>query len=220
MQDVLKNNGSEIQKCNVTFWHGCKKDVLYRRQFFNYNLGTETHWRQTLNLADFPVEYGIIRADKLRLFRTPIELTLGAYGFPDNGTEIIRKENGQVKAVILKGYDHTGQEKQLAMTIYDGWDELDIVNSTDTNPDSKKSVVVYAKTPLTKQYGYENFILISQVITKESHADFEEDELFPIASIDYIDKERCGGYGPVTITLKNGMKIEINFDRIEGNLQL
>ncbi len=220
MQYVLENNGDEIQKCNVTFWHGCRNDVLYRRQFFNYNLATETHWRQTLNLADFPVEYGIIRADKLRLFRTPIKLTLGAYGFPDNGTEIIHKTNDGAKAVILKGYDHTGCEKQLAMTIYDGWDELDMVHSTGTNPDSENSIVVYAKTSRKKQYGYENFILISQVITKESHADFEENEIFPIESIEYADKERCGGYGPVTITLKNGIKREINFDGMEGCLQL
>ena len=220
MQYVLKNNGDEIQKCNVTFWHGCRNEVLYRRQFFNYNLATETHWRQTLNLADFPVEYGIIRADKLRLFRTPIELTLGAYGFPDNETEIIHKTKGSAKAVVLKGYDHTGREKQLAMTIYDGWDELDMVHSTGTNPDSEKSIIVYARTSRKKQYGYENFILISQVITKESHADFEADELFPIESIVYTDKEQCGGYGPVTINLKNGTKREISFDGMEGCLQL
>lgn len=220
MQYVLKNKGDEIQKCNVTFWHGCKNDVLYRRQFFDYNLINETHWRQTLNLADFPVEYGIIRADKLRLFRTPVELTLGAYGFPDNKTEIIKKQNGNAKAIILKGYDHVGNKKQLAMTIYDGWDNLDLIHSSGTNPDSENSIVIYAKTSRTKQYGYENFILISQVITKESHADFSDDELFPIADIKYTDNENCGGYGPVTITLKNGTKKEIDFDEIEGCLQL
>lgn len=220
MQYVLENNGSEIQKCNVTFWHGSSDGVLYRRQFFNYNLATQTHWRQALTLADFPVEYGIIRADKLRLFRTPIKLTLGSYGFPDNGTEIIHKACGGAKAVILKGYDHTGREKQLAMTIYDGWDELDIIHSSGTNPDSEKSVIIFAKTSRTKQYGYENFILISQVITKESHDDFSDSELFPIDTVEYTDKEKCGGYGPVTITLKNGTKKIIDFSETEGCLQL
>lgn len=217
LTDTLTGN---IEKCNVTFWHGKRDDVLYRRQFFNYNLETETHWRQTLNLADFPVEYGILRADKLRLYRAPFTLTLGAYGFPDNGTEIIRKENGNAKAIILKGHDYTGHEKQLAMTIYDGWDDMDLIHSKGTNPDSEKSIVVYSKTARHKLYGYEQFVLISQVITKESLEDFTEDELFPIAEVIYTDKEKRGGYGPIDIILKNGSKKTIDFEGIEGNLQL
>lgn len=217
LTDDTRNN---IEKCNVTFWHGKYNDVLYRRQFFNYQLNTETHWRQALNLADFPVEYGIMRVDKIRLYCSPISLTLGAYGFPDNGTEIIRKDNGSAKAIILKGHDYTGCEKQLAMTIYDGWSDLDIVHSKGTNPDSENSVTIYAKTTRHKLYGYEQFILISQVITKESLIDFTEDELFPIADITYTDKEKHGGYGPVTISLKNGINRTISFEGIEGNLQL
>ena len=111
--------------------------MLYRRQFFNYDLENECHWIQAMNLADFTVPYGVIRADKLRLFSCPIRLTLGSYGFPDNGTQIIEKTADGAKAIILKGHDHTGREKQMAMTIYDGWDELEIVKSTGTNPDSE-----------------------------------------------------------------------------------
>ena len=220
MQYVLTNSGEAPQKCNAVLWHGCHNGVLYRRQFFDYGPDNETHWRQALNLADFPVEYGIIRADKLRLYRAPITLTLGAYGFPDNGTEIISKENKNAKAVVFKGFDYRGQEKQLAMTVYDGWDDIDIIHSRGTNPDSEKSLIAYAKTTRHKQYGYDGFILISQVITKESHADFSDEELFPIDEIVYADKEKCGGYGTVTLRLINGDVKVIDFDRIEGNLQL
>lgn len=215
-------NGSDAEplKCNVTFWNGNKDGVLYRRQFFDYSLNRETHWMQAINLADFPVEYGIIRADKLRLYRTPVTLTLGAYGFPDNGTEIIQKSSGKAKAIILKGYDHTGREKQLAMTIYNGWEDIDIIRSSGTNPDSENSIVVYAKTSRRRQYGYEPFILISQTITKESHEDFSENEIFPIKEITYTDQEQHGGYGPVIISLKNGMEKVISFDKMEGCLQL
>ncbi|MBQ9120171.1 MAG: DUF2264 domain-containing protein [Lachnospiraceae bacterium] len=209
-----------IDKCNVTFWHGEKDHVLYRRQFFGYNNSAECHWLQMLNLADFVVPYGIVRVDKMRLFRRPIELTLGAYGFPDNGTEILQKECGNAKAIILKGHDFTGREKQLAMTIYDGWEELAIKESTGTNPDSEKSIIVYAKTTRRKQYGYEPYIMISQVITKEALEDFTEEELFPIASVEYTDPERCGGYGPVVVTLKDGTVRTIDFDGIEGKLEL
>lgn len=222
MQYVLRNKGEDIyRRCNKTLWAGIKKGVLYRRQFFDYRLDTAMHWQQAISLADFPVRYGIMRADKLRLFREPIELTLGSYGFPDNGsTEIKEKRLGDALAVILKGYDHTGTEKQMAMTIYDGWDELSIKHSTGTNPDSEKSIVIYAGTSKPEQYKYKKLILISQVITKESHEDFTDDELFPIKSIKYTDKEHYGGYGPVTLSLKDGSLKVIDFDGIEGKLSM
>jgi hypothetical protein len=220
-QYVLKDlDSGRFEKCNVTFWHGEKENVLYRRQFFNYDLNRECHWIQAVNLADFVVPNGIIRVDKLRLFHAPISLTLGAYGFPDNGTEIIPLENGDAKAIILKGHDFTGKEKQLAMTIYDGWDEINFLHSIGTNPDSEKSIVVYGKLTREKKYGYEPYVLISQVITKESLEDFTEEEIFPIQSIVYTDKEKYGGFGPVHIIMKDKSEKVIDFLGMEGNLQL
>lgn len=211
-------------KANVTFWYGEKDGVLYRRQFFGYELETECHWIQAVNLADYTVPCGVVRADKIRLFKKPVELTLGAYGFPDNGTEIIAKEQkyegGTAHVVILKGKDFTGREKQLAMTIYDGWDSLKTVNSTGTNPDSERSIVVYAETARRNHNHYEQAILVSQVITKEDLTDFTEDELFPIQKITYADPQSRGGYGPVTIMHKDGTSKTIDFDGIEGQLML
>lgn len=217
LHDLVNEN---YEKGNVTLWHGKKDEILYRRQFFNYELCKETTWMHAVNLADFQVAYGIIRIDKLRLYKRPISLTLGAYGFPDNGTEVIRLTKGNAKAIILKGHDFTGKEKQLAMTLYDGWDEINLLHSNGTNPDSEKSIIVYGKLTRKKQYGYEPYVMISQVITKESLEDFSEDEIFPIAAVKYTDKEKCGGYGPIEITLIDGRKRSIVFEGIEGNLQL
>lgn len=206
---------------NVTFWHGEKDEVLYRRQFFDYRLNLECHWMQAVNLADFAVPNGIFRADKLRLHRAPIELTLGSYGFPDNGTEITEKECSEGKAVILKGRDSQGNEKQMAMTIYYGaWKDLRVLHSEGTNPDSEKSIVLYAYGERKKQYGYEPYILLSQVLTREDHVDFTDEELFSVADIRYTDAEGFGGYGPVTIRLKNGTERTIEFEGIEGKLML
>ncbi len=210
----------ELQKANVTLWHGDREGVLYRRQFFNYSLNQESHWIQAMNLADFPVPCGILRADKLRLFRHTAVITLGGYGFPDNGTEVSWKSEGNARAVILKGSDHTGRPRQMAMTIYDGWDDLRLIHSTGTNPDSERSVIPYAVLKREKQYGYEPFLLISQVLTKESHEDFSEDEIFPIREICYSDPQRCGGYGPTRIRLKDGSEKTIDFSGIEGRLML
>lgn len=205
---------------NACFWHGEKDGVLYRRHFFEYETQTETHWRTAINIADFAVPYGIMRADKIRMFRRPLRITLGAFGFPDNGTEVIKKEKDGFKAVILKGHDHTGKEKQLAFTIMDGWDNIDLIHSKNTNPDSENSIILYADTKREKQYGYEPYFLISQVITKESLEDFADDDIFPVKSIEYTDPQKCGGYGPVRISLKNGDCKVIDFEGIEGNLQL
>ncbi len=205
---------------NATFWHGEKDDVLYRRQFFEYEPEVETHWKTALNLADFAVPYGVMRADKIRMFRRPVRITLGAFGFPDNGTEIIKKSCDGYKAIILKGHDHTGKEKQMAFTVMDGWDDIKVIESENTNPDSARSIVVYAETKRNKQYGYEQYFMVSQVITKESFEDFADDDIFPIKTIEYTDLQKCGGYGPVTITLKDGTCRVIDFDGIESDLRL
>lgn len=221
-QYVLRETVSgELQKGNVTFWSGEREGVLYRRQFFNYGLDRETTWIHAVNLADFPVPYGIMRVDKLRLFGRPVTLTLGAYGFPDNGTEILHRTKGEAQAVILKGRDNTGREKQLAMTIYDGWERLEYVQSTGTNPDSGHSVVVYASMERKKQYGgYEPYVLISQVITKESHEDFTEEDVFPIKTIEYEDEAKCGAYGPVKVSMINGDVKKIDFEKMEAQMLL
>ncbi len=150
-----------------------------------------------------------------------MELTLGSYGFPDNGTEVIEKSFSGGKAVILKGRDSQENEKQMAMSVYyGGWKDLRLIRSTGTNPDSEKSIVLYAVTDRKKQYGYEPYILISQVLTKESHQDFTEDELFPIEELVYSDPEWCGGYGPVVVRLKDGTEKHIEFEGIEGKMML
>jgi len=208
-------------KANVTFWHGRKGGVLYRRQFFDYSPERECHWTLAMNLADFAVPCGILRVDKLRLHRALVRVTLGSYGFPDNGTEIMEKSCGNAKAIILKGRDYTGREKQMAMTIYDGWKELHLLHRQGMNPDSEKSIVIYASMEREKQYGgFEPYVLISQVITKESHEDFGEEELFPIEAVQYTDPEGCGSYGPVTVKMKDGSEKIVEFEGIEGRLTL
>ena len=220
-QYVVKYTDEGIrEKANVTFWAGEKDGVLYRRQFFEFEPECETHWKTALNLADFVVPCGIMRVDKVRFYRRPARITLGTFGFPDNGTTVTYREQGSYRAVILKGKDHTGKEKQLAFTIFDGWSAIERIDSTGTNPDSEKSIVLYAVTDRDKQYGYEPYCLISQTITKESHEDFTDDELFPIDSIEYTDPQGCGGYGPVKIRLKSGETKTIDFYGIEARLSL
>lgn len=234
-QYLLFDTGQNTpSRANLTIWCGEKDGVLYRRQFFNGNLETEQHWIQAINLADFPVGRGIFRVDKLRLFRRPVTLTLGAYGFPDNlgaggnRTKVIWEEEtlpdgSLARAVILIGHDHMGVQRQMAMTCYSGWEKMDLVHSKGTNPDSGESIVVYASMQSRKQYGSkEPYLLVSQVITadlpgRDSDACvFTQEELFPVREIIYGDKEKTGAYGTTIICLKNGETRKVNFEGIEA----
>lgn len=247
MQYVLKDDSNgEIQNTNAIFLQDMEDNVLYRRAFFNYRLEDEMHWIQGMQLADFPVSYGIFRVDKLRLFKRPVTITLGSFGFPDNDISIftktkviknavaagkshencVKKSNVierdiVAKSVILKGYDHMHHEKQLAFTIYYGWDDIEIWHSKGTNPDSKKSVVLYAVRKSENLYDASSpYILLSQTITKESHEDFEEDELFSLKSISLVDKWGSGAYGDIGVRLQNGKKVNVRFEGKESNLSI
>ena len=116
--------------------------------------------------------------------------------------------------------DFQGNERQMAMTIFDGWDQMDLIQSEGTNPDSEKSIYLYASLKREKQFRYEPYILISQVITKCSHVDFTEDELFSINSIEYCDAENYGGYGDIKMQLQDLSVKRICFDEIEGHLEM
>lgn len=214
-------NGASLYP-NAIFWNGEKEGVLYRRALFDYRIENEMHWVQGMDFADFPVESGIFRVDKLRLFKRPVLMTLGSYGFPDNGTEVHFEEENGAKAVILKGRDHMGREKQLAMTVYDGFDTLTLLHSEGTNPDSEKSIIACASMKTTERLydASKPYVLISQTITKESHEDFTKEELFPVKTITYSDPWKSGAFGPVTVTMRSGKEYRICFEGIEGNLQL
>lgn len=234
-QYLLFDTGAEQpSRGNITIWCGEKDGVLYRRQFFDGNLETEQHWLQAVNLADFSVERGIFRVDKLRLVRRPVTVTLGSYGFPDNPgkdgvwTKMIRKEEklpdgSLAQAVILIGRDHMGLQRQMAMTCYRGWEKLDVMHSKGTNPDSENSIVVYAAMESRKQYGStEPYLLISQVITAElpgqdtEECVFTQEELFPVREIIYGDAARTGAYGTTILCMKNGESKKVNFEGIEA----
>lgn len=107
------------------------------------------------------------------------------------------------------------------MTIYDGWEEISLLHSRGTNPDSDHSIVVYASMSRRKQYGgFEPYVLISQVITREDWEEFSEDDLFPVKEVLYTDPEGCGSYGPVTVRLKDGSEKTVDYEGMEGRLML
>lgn len=212
----------EILRGNLSLWCGQRDAVLYRRQLFNYSMEEEYHWFDAVSLADFPVSLGIFRVDKLRINKRPCIIRLGSYGFPDNGTELIRREDGNGgQAIVLKGYDSRGRARQMAMTIYDGWRELEAVRSRGSNPDSDNSIVIDASMELKRHYdASEPHILISQTISKSELSDFSEEELFPLSSVEYEDRYKSGSYGSIRLKMKNGRVYTVDYRGMEGSMSL
>ena len=127
---------------------------------------------------------------------------------------------GAAKAIVLKGHDSQGREKQMAMTVFAAWEDLQLAAGSQTNPDTPKSLVISASLKREKLYGYEPFVMVSQVITRESFEDFSRDEIFSIEHIAYTDSQNCGGYGPVQILMKDGRTMTVDYLGMEGNLQI
>lgn len=217
LRDEIKESS---ERANVTFWCGQKDGVLYRRQFFDFDLKHEWHWTQGINLADFPVPFGIFRADKLRLIRRPVTLTLGSFGFPDNGTQITRLQKDGAEAIVLKGYDACGRKKQLVFTVCGGWDRIDYIKSRGTNPDSEQSIVVFATARRMKEYGYENYLLLSQTLTRESHENFTDEEIFPLLRLKADDERNFSAYGKTELCFRDGTRKTLDFSLTEANLLL
>ncbi|MCR5278322.1 MAG: DUF2264 domain-containing protein [Lachnospiraceae bacterium] len=206
---------------NVNLYCGYRDAVLYRRFFFDFDMSTENHWNQAVNAADIAMSLGILRVDKLRLYRKPVSITLGSYGFPDNDTVVTEVSKDGQKAIILKGHDHTGAKISLAMTVIAGFDDLHITKSRETNPDSRDSIVLFAYSKQMNLYdAKEPYIMISQVITRTDDKDFTEDELFPVKKITYEDHDSTGAYGPITIELKSGRSVTVDYAGMEGNMSL
>ena len=95
-----------------------------------------------------------------------------------------------------------------------------MIHSRDTNPDTADSIILSATFKRENLYAYEPFVMVSQVITRESLEDFTEDEIFSIREILYTDPEGCGGYGPVTLKMKDGRTMTVDYLGIEGNLEI
>ncbi len=225
-------------RINALFWAGMRDNVLYRRGFFDYEIHNERHWVQSMYLADFPVPLGIMRVDRLGLFKRPVTLTLGSYGFPNNGTEIKEKTStvkiikdctGEAKtewlpakAIVLKGHDSEGLGITLAMTAYAGFSGLFVKHQKNCNPDSERSVLLYAVTNTGEKLydGSKPYMLISQTITRHDGKDLAEDEIFPLSEIRFTDKYGTGAYGPVEVVFKDGNRRYVDFTGVEGNLML
>ena len=214
---TLKNCYSDTYSyANAVFYGGIKKGVFYRHAVFGFRGDLKTEG--SMELADIPISYGLLRVDKMRIHDKPMELTLGSYGFAKKGNSQIRTmeiRDGEWKAIVL-----SDGQSCLAMTFGTSFDETGVYTRQGCNPVSQTSHIIYGKVSRNKQYEYRPYILISCMQMKEDGKGFTNEELFPVKEVQYTDKEQCGGYGPVKIILKDDTSICVNYDGLEGRLQV
>jgi len=55
---------------------------------------------------------------------------------------------------------------------------------------------------------------ISKTLTKMSHEDFTDEEIFPIKNILFTDKENMGGYGSVEVEFMSGKRYVVDYKNI------
>lgn len=201
---------------NICMYAGTKEGVLYRKIYFDFAFTFQD--MASMDLADIPVGLGILHVDKVRIPQKPYELTLGAYGLPV----------GEPAAITMRTCPLTGARAviassswgQVAMVAYEGFDRLHSHERSGMNPVCDYSHLIYGSSRKERYYEYSPYVLISAVLTKKDQSEWKDAELFPVASIRMTDPQRCGGYGPITLILKNGTEYTIDYEGKEGRLQI
>ncbi len=125
-----------------------------------------------------------------------------------------REKNG-AKAIIAKT-----QDLQVAMVIYTGFDLLAVKENFSKNPVTDESILIYAESKRDNYYEYRDYVLITAILHKRDNTFWSDEELFPIEQITFKDKEKCGGYGKITVKHSNGIETIIDYEGIEGNLKI
>lgn len=185
-------------------------DVLYRQAAFEYNV---TNIPCFIDMASIMVPGGEIRVERFRKINKS-KLYLGHLSLPhiDGATpEITQKEIDGKKTLIISIPD-----RQLAMTSYMGWQDVDTLNNVGLHPESKKSTLLIAKyEDLDYQFGPVE-MLISVLLHKTDGSSWKDEELQPIAQVMPLKKNIPAQLGGLLITLKNGKKYEVDFTKIDG----
>lgn len=189
MNYVVKNKDQQWEPFRLYTFKGFKDGIYYR------DVVLESDDKVQFNLADIPLENGILRVDKNNSDKD-IALRLGHYALPKLGKEIV------VQKKKIEGYELTiidNGKYQLAMVPLMGWQKLEVVRAKGLHPESAESTVLNATAQATTSSLYASLLL-----WKKSGEKWTNKELVPIKSIEQ-------GKAEVLIIFKNGSKKLLNF---------
>ena len=199
-------------RVNAVAWSGERGGVLLRRAFFEFSPRTAWEWLYSILLADVAMPEGILRADRLRCPERDFSLALGSFSIPGAvfETETAEDKETEARAIIVKAELPDGRSHQLAMTVYGGWDDFDVIRSEGTTPDLMPCLTIWGRRRITDTNRSE--LLISQVLYRKGCEPFEREALFPILAVP-------SGAVPV-LTLRDGRAVGLPYDETSGALSL
>jgi len=191
-------------------YNGMRKDVCFRQAIMRKPPNNGVGY--IIDLAEITIPGGVIRVDRSRL-AFEHELTLGHYGLPHIGdvkAKIKKSELGNKKVITA-----SIPGRQLALIIYNGWDEVESIVHKGRNAEADESTVIYChKKRLRKNPAME--LMITVLIHKMDNTEWTEEELSPIKQIDIMDITPNFSALGVNITLFNYEKYEVDFKDIDG----
>ena len=196
MNYVVKNHQNKWEAFRLYTFKKFEEGIYYR------DVKLETDESIRFNLADIPLENGILRVDK-NISDKPIEMRLGHYALPKLDKEIVTTHKK------VKGYEVTIIDNgayQLAMIPILGWEDTEVVSATGLHPESNNSKVLNVVVDEHKEIK-DSKIYATLMLWKKSGEKWKSKELVPIKSIISTTKENR-----VTIKYRNGESKQVQFD--------
>ncbi len=192
-------------------YNGVRDGVIYRQAIMRKPPNNGVGY--ILDLAEMTIPGGVIRVDRSRL-AFEHELTLGHYGLPhiDGQPAIVKQFTDHDRHVITAAIPG----RQVALIMYRGWDGVSSLVHSGRNAEADESTVLYAhKKRTAKNPAME--LMITVLLHKTDDAEWTDEELSPIKTIEVRDI--MPSYSPLgaTITLSNGQQHTIDFVNIDGN---
>ncbi len=184
---------------------GLRDGVLYRQAVFT------GHLPPTVDMATIMIPGGEIRIDRLRrIFRTSVRIS--HFGLPHvKGEPVIKKTtiagHASVQAAI--------PGRQLALTVYQGWSQLETRTHTGKNPEAANSTVIYATMTDQDRFGTPD-LLVSVLLHRTDDAPWTYDQLQPIESITPLQEGSRASLAGARVRLRSGKEYIVDFQNIDG----
>lgn len=201
---------------NAILYSGLRENVLYRRLLFNFK--DSFGHLPAIDLADFPVEDGLVRCDRLRLAEPSAKIKLCHYALP-----IFPGQNCQVEHwTVGDGYPAlvaTAGNLQLAIVAIHGWDKLSYVRERGLHPEAPESLLLYASHEQHGRYGNDP-LKICLMLHRANHKPLEEKDLWPFLKVDIKACHRSGSSPWIQFTDKKENIHIVDFSGVEGSLMM
>lgn len=184
---------------------GMRGGVLYRQ-------ADVPGWMARVDLADIPIDGGVLRVDRLAL-PYACEVRLGHYALPQVGgaAEVAHRVVNGRAAIVVAGRDG----RSVALVAYHGWDGVAVEPHAGLHPEGVSTVLPYAH--LTRAGDHEGMrLVITLMLHRTGGSALADADLDPIADLQVAPWSPGGSPWHVRVTLRSGERYEVDFAEISG----